>query len=69
MLLSASYAKMPFSTGISPFPYGYRILADGGFKAPPSLIRKKGMDKNVSNPGKRHDFPGFSYCRSRRKPV
>ena len=69
MLLSASYAKMPFSTGISPFPYGCRIRADGGFKAPPSLIRKKGMDKNVSKPGKRHDFPGFSYCRSRRKPV
>jgi hypothetical protein len=69
MLLSASYAKMPFSTGISPFPYGCRIRAAGGFKAPPSLIRKKGMDKNVSKPGKRHDFPGFSYCRSRRKPV
>ena len=62
MLLSASYAKMPFSTGISPFPYGCRIRADGGFKAPPSLIRKKGMDKNVSKPGKRHDFPGFSYA-------
>ena len=38
-------------------------------RLPPLPDTEEGMEKNISKPGERHDFPGFSYCRSRRKPV